>query len=420
MDRLRALLGRTSLADGLPPGTGGEEGRSGMGPGGGDGPWCLAADGCDVGGNGASGGAGSGGASLSPSPSPSPPRRGFPSPRSLRSLTPPRGHRSGSVSPSVSPASGRWAKGGGGGGGTSNSSGDISFPMGVTHTAHGGSGGAIAAVGDASLAPSVVAAARASGVAVTDDNRAVVGAVWRTFTQGVAPPCGEAQAGVVTGEERKGEGVRGVGPGRPVLGALTPAQARAAAAAARGGAVGAVQVVKPTLPPPPPKPAGPVRYIHADPQSVYHLTEVGSGASGKVYRAVRRVPVAGVPDVVALKAVHPSSEVEAVAVASEAAALAALCHPNVVSGNETYAWAGGVWMVMQWMDSGCLTDVLAYLQRRRLLLEEGHIAYILSAAVAGLGALHSGRRLHRDMKSDNLLLDGAGGCAWPTMASPLS
>ncbi|KAK1861512.1 hypothetical protein I4F81_004096 [Pyropia yezoensis] len=155
--------------------------------------------------------------------------------------------------------------------------------------------------------------------------------------------------------------------------------------------------------------ATPVRYIHADPRSVYHLTEVGSGASGKVYRAVRRVPAAGSPDVVALKAVHPSSEAEAVAVASEAAALAALNHPNVVSGNEAYAWAGGVWMVMQWMDGGCLTDVLTYLQRRRLLLEEGHIAYILRAAVAGLGALHSRRRLHRDMKSDNLLLDGAGG-----------
>lgn len=61
---------------------------------------------------------------------------------------------------------------------------------------------------------------------------------------------------------------------------------------------------------------------------------------------------------------------------------------------------------MEYMQGGSLTDTI---ERRLNLLTEARMAYIVKATLAGLKHLHSQGTIHRDIKSDNILLgrDGA-------------
>lgn len=158
-------------------------------------------------------------------------------------------------------------------------------------------------------------------------------------------------------------------------------------------------------------------YVDADPRDFFEdLREVGSGACGKVYLArVRATPRGGARRRaasgrrVALKKVSPSSAAERRLVEMEIRMMATTRHPNLIKAHETYRHAGALWITMEYMNGGCLTHVLEFFQKRRLLLEEPHIAYVLREVLRGLAHMHGLRRLHRDLKSDNILIDTAGG-----------
>lgn len=61
---------------------------------------------------------------------------------------------------------------------------------------------------------------------------------------------------------------------------------------------------------------------------------------------------------------------------------------------------------MELMDGGCLTDILE--EFNTVPLVETQIAYICRETLAGLKYMHSLDRIHRDIKSDNLLLNSQG------------
>lgn len=61
---------------------------------------------------------------------------------------------------------------------------------------------------------------------------------------------------------------------------------------------------------------------------------------------------------------------------------------------------------MEYMSGGCLTEVLD--QYRDVQLKEEHIAFICLEVLKGLEYIHHFHRIHRDIKSDNILL-GANG-----------
>jgi len=65
-----------------------------------------------------------------------------------------------------------------------------------------------------------------------------------------------------------------------------------------------------------------------------------------------------------------------------------------------------LWVVMELMDGGCLTDVLE--QFESVQLDESQIAHVCLMTLRALNYIHRSHRIHRDVKSDNILLNSRG------------
>jgi len=81
-------------------------------------------------------------------------------------------------------------------------------------------------------------------------------------------------------------------------------------------------------------------------------------------------------------------------------------HPNIVDYIDSYIVEEKLWVVMEYMDGGCLTEILE--QFETLPMQERHIARICLETLKGLQYMHRLHRIHRDIKSDNILMNMQG------------
>eukprot|EP01098_Paradermamoeba_levis_P009339 TRINITY_DN3886_c0_g1_i1.p1 TRINITY_DN3886_c0_g1~~TRINITY_DN3886_c0_g1_i1.p1 ORF type:complete len:252 (+),score=68.95 TRINITY_DN3886_c0_g1_i1:683-1438(+) len=81
-------------------------------------------------------------------------------------------------------------------------------------------------------------------------------------------------------------------------------------------------------------------------------------------------------------------------------------HPNIVHYFDSYIVEDKLWVVMEYMGGGPLTDVLE--QFDQIQLTEPQIAHCCKEVLTGLAYIHSLHRIHRDIKSDNILLGSNG------------
>jgi len=143
-------------------------------------------------------------------------------------------------------------------------------------------------------------------------------------------------------------------------------------------------------------PENPTRYFS-------DMTLVGEGAAGKVYLATylknnRQV---------AVKKMDINAENEKL-LATEIGIMKTSAQPNIVEYIDSYIIGDKeIWVIMEFMGGGCLTDLLDF--HNDLPLGEHHIAYICHETLMALAYIHALHRVHRDIKSDNILLstDGA-------------
>jgi hypothetical protein len=82
-------------------------------------------------------------------------------------------------------------------------------------------------------------------------------------------------------------------------------------------------------------------------------------------------------------------------------------HPNIVDYIDSFIVDDNqLWVIMEYMDGGCLTDVLE--QFETVKMTESQIARVCFETLKALSYIHSRHRIHRDIKSDNILLNMKG------------
>ena len=137
-----------------------------------------------------------------------------------------------------------------------------------------------------------------------------------------------------------------------------------------------------------------------DPREIFRgFTKIGQGASGGVYTGHER----GTNRLVAIKQMNLEQQPKKDLIINEIIVMKESSHPNIVNFLDSYLCGGELWVVMEFMEGGSLTDVVTY-----NIMTEGQIASVCRETLKGLQHLHSKGVIHRDIKSDNILLSNEG------------
>lgn len=145
--------------------------------------------------------------------------------------------------------------------------------------------------------------------------------------------------------------------------------------------------------------------------------KIGQGASGSVY--VARVKESATSAIareiyrthgpkgqVAIKQMDLRNQPRKELIVNEIIVMKESKHPNIVNFLDSFLQEQNneLWVVMEFMEGGALTDVID----NNPVITEDQISTICFETCKGLAHLHSQDIIHRDIKSDNVLLDRVG------------
>lgn len=142
----------------------------------------------------------------------------------------------------------------------------------------------------------------------------------------------------------------------------------------------------------------------SDPNMLYDEgTKVGEGAAGEVFLCHEKKS----GKQVAIKKIKLTNH-NLRMITVEIGIMREMDHPNIVKYFDSFlVTKDKLWVVMEFMGGGCLTDVLDQYEEG-LWMSEPCISLICRDTLRGLQYIHAGYRMHRDIKSDNILLADDG------------
>jgi hypothetical protein len=147
-----------------------------------------------------------------------------------------------------------------------------------------------------------------------------------------------------------------------------------------------------------------------DPNQLYSdIVKIAEGESGFLFSATENAT----GHLVAVKMVAKTVSAKMKTIRNELELMKASRHPNIVAFVDCHLTSTELWMVMERMDIS-LADVIAinpYQGQRHPdegLLQECHMARVAKDTLEAISYLHEHERIHRDIRSDNILLDMKG------------
>ncbi|ORZ11232.1 kinase-like domain-containing protein [Absidia repens] len=137
------------------------------------------------------------------------------------------------------------------------------------------------------------------------------------------------------------------------------------------------------------------------PTAMYsNLTLIAEGDSGPMYAAKHSLT----NRLVAIKKVSSAAKDKIAKLTNELNSMKMSRHPNIIELVTHYTVDEDVWVVTEYMDVS-LADIISV---GTTLLTEPHMARIAREIVRGLAHLHRLNRIHRDIRSDNILINDRG------------
>ncbi|XP_018495907.2 serine/threonine-protein kinase 3 [Galendromus occidentalis] len=129
------------------------------------------------------------------------------------------------------------------------------------------------------------------------------------------------------------------------------------------------------------------------------LCKLGEGSYGSVYKALHKES----GQVLAIKQVPVDTDLQEII--KEISIMQQCDSPFVVKYYGSYFKGTDLWIVMEYCGGGSVSDVM---RMRKTTLQEDEIATILCDTLKGLEYLHQRRKIHRDIKAGNILLNSEG------------
>lgn len=140
-----------------------------------------------------------------------------------------------------------------------------------------------------------------------------------------------------------------------------------------------------------------------DPYEIFQIVaKLGEGSYGSVFKGLDKRD----GQTVAIKVLEVESD-EKSELQKEIEILKECDSPYIVAYKGTYETDGNVWIVMEYCGAGSICDLMAICDKT---LVEDEIAAVMAQSMLGLKYLHEHRKIHRDIKSGNILLTHEGEC----------